>query len=301
MVVCLSDQQLVTGIAMMIAALKKLHDETITVYHLTIVTDLVWFSSNTHLTSLLVTSYFTVESFKEGAPARTIPVSTRTITTLTRTIPNSTQPGSEPRNKFVVRLPKAARVSLMVFMACLLVYTILLTGYIGWSDTFNCPVSCTVGEPKGGEAERWMIANIVLIFYAYPTALFSLWHGGRKVWFEEWRSTIVDKRHLELSEPERHWAIKSARRIYHCLWYYLSSDTGGVLEQIVWHILGYVSLFYDRENGHGMMRYFDVADEIAMENSWGFGQLVPLVLLLLPALQLLESIAGKFVISWEVD
>lgn len=288
MVVCLSDQQLVTGIAMMIAALKKLHDETITLYHLAIVADLVWFSSNTHLISLLVTSYFTVESFKKGA--------------LPRTIPTSTQLVSEPRNKFVVRLPKAARVVLMVFMACLLVYTNLLTGYIDWSsDTFNCPVSCIVGEAKGGGADPWMIANIVLIFYAYPTALCSLWHGGRKVWFEEWRGTIVDNRHLEQSEPPRHWAIMSARRIYHCFWYYLSSDTGNVLEQIAWHIVGYVSLFSDREKGHGVMRWFDVADEIAMENSWGFGQLVPLVLLLLPALQLLESIAGKPVISWEVD
>jgi len=287
MVVCLSDQQLVTGIAMMIAGLKKLHDESITVYHLSIVTDLVWFSSNTHLTALLVTSYFSVESFKEDAPARIIPTSTQLIL--------------EPRKKFVARLPRVARVVLMVFLACLLVYATLITGYVYWPETFNCPVSCTIGLPRGGEPQRWMIANIVLIFYAYPKSIFSLWHGGRRVWFEQWRSTIVDNRHLGQSEPPRHWVIKSARRIYHCLWYYFASDTGDVLEQIAWHIVGYVSLFYDRQNGHSTMRYFDMADEIAMENSWGFGQLVPIVLLLLPALQLLESIAGKHFMFWEVD
>ncbi|KAK3348924.1 hypothetical protein B0T25DRAFT_457629 [Lasiosphaeria hispida] len=253
MVVCLSDQQLVTGIAMMIAGLKKLHDESITVYHLSIVTDLVWFSSNTHLTSLLVISYFSVESFKEDAPARIIPTSTQLIL--------------EPRKKFVARLPRVARAVLMVFLACLLAYATLITGYVYWPETFNCPVSCTIGLPRGGEPQRWMIVNIVLIFYAYPKSIFSIWHGGRRVWFEQWRSTIVDNRHLGQSEPPRHWVIKSARRMYHCLWYYFASDTG----------------------------------DIAMENSWGFGQLVPIVLLLLPALQLLESIAGKDFMSWEVD
>ncbi|KAK0750629.1 hypothetical protein B0T18DRAFT_130796 [Schizothecium vesticola] len=259
MVVCLSDQQLVTGIAMMIAGLKKLHDQSITVYHLTIITDLVWFSSNTHLTSLMVISYFSVESFKKDAPARIFRTSTQT----------STQLILEPRKKFVARLPRVARVVLMVFLACLLVYTTLITGYVDWPRTFNCPVSCIIGQPKGGGAQQWMITNIVLIFYAYPKSIFLLWHGGRRVWFEKWRSTIVDNQHLGQSEPPRHWAIKLARQIYHFLWYYFASDTGDVLEQIAWHIVGYISLFQNRENGHDSMRYFDMPEEIEMENSWG--------------------------------
>jgi hypothetical protein len=165
----------------------------------------------------LVTSYFSVESFKESAPARIIPTYTQLI--------------SEPRKKFVTRLPRMARVVMMVFLGCLLVYTDLITGYIGWPNTFNCPDSCTIGQPKGGQRQQWMIANIVLIFYAYPKSIFSAWRGGKRVWFEEWRSTIVDSRHLGQSEPRRHWAIKLARRIYHFLWYYFASDTGDVLEQ----------------------------------------------------------------------
>lgn len=56
-ILCLSDQLLLTGMAISVAAFA-LHC-TISVYHVTIVSDLVWFSSNVHLTTLRVLdSYF---------------------------------------------------------------------------------------------------------------------------------------------------------------------------------------------------------------------------------------------------
>ena len=54
----MSDTQLVSGIAMLISASKKLRDGSISVYHFNIVTDLAWFSSNTHILTLLVIRSF---------------------------------------------------------------------------------------------------------------------------------------------------------------------------------------------------------------------------------------------------
>ncbi|RSL51058.1 hypothetical protein CEP54_011598 [Fusarium duplospermum] len=54
-VLSLADMQLVTGIAMLSAAIIKLHDEneTISIYHFSMVTNLAWFSSTVHLLALL--------------------------------------------------------------------------------------------------------------------------------------------------------------------------------------------------------------------------------------------------------
>jgi hypothetical protein len=117
-----------------------------------------------------------------------------------RIISTSAKLISAPRKKFIATLPKVARVVLMLFFACLLVYTTWITGYHDWPNTFNCPVSCTIGQPKGGEPQRWMFTNMFLIFYAYPKCFFSLWYGGRREWFEKWRSSIVDDRHMGQSE-----------------------------------------------------------------------------------------------------
>lgn len=49
----LSDQQLVTGIAILVASFKLFNEGAITAYHFTIARDLAFFSSNSHLLSLL--------------------------------------------------------------------------------------------------------------------------------------------------------------------------------------------------------------------------------------------------------
>lgn len=51
----LADQQLVTGTACLVVAFVKCD---ITVYHFTIVTDLAWFSSNTHLNAIPILSRY---------------------------------------------------------------------------------------------------------------------------------------------------------------------------------------------------------------------------------------------------
>jgi len=53
-VLAFSDQQLVVGLAMPITSIYMFVHTTISVYHFSIVMDLAWLSSNTHLLSLLI-------------------------------------------------------------------------------------------------------------------------------------------------------------------------------------------------------------------------------------------------------
>ncbi len=50
----LSDQQLVNGTTMLVAIIYLRNQGTLSGYHYTMATGLVWFSSNTHLLSLLI-------------------------------------------------------------------------------------------------------------------------------------------------------------------------------------------------------------------------------------------------------
>jgi hypothetical protein len=51
-ILSLSDQQLITGLAILIVATIRMQVGQLSVYHYSICTDLAWFSSNTHLATL---------------------------------------------------------------------------------------------------------------------------------------------------------------------------------------------------------------------------------------------------------
>jgi hypothetical protein len=70
-------------------------------------------------------------------------------------------------------------------------------------------------------------------------------------------------------------------------WYFFASETVAVLEISVWFSLGLWWLVSDRKNGHSAMD----PSEKGAENVLGFGQLVPIFLLLIPILQFFESFA----------
>jgi hypothetical protein len=73
------------------------------------------------------------------------------------------------------------------------------------------------------------------------------------------------------------------------VWYFLASETIDVILYTAWFWLGVGSILDDRRNGHRIMSEDDIKDE----DSLGFGQLVPILMLLVPILQILESYACK--------
>ena len=71
------------------------------------------------------------------------------------------------------------------------------------------------------------------------------------------------------------------------LWNFLSSELFGFVEVVIWFCLGIKWVWDDRHEGHKLM---DVT-QVENEDSWGFGQLVPWFLLVLPLMQFFESYA----------
>jgi len=138
----LSDQQLLTGIAIVLAGLSRIPYSTgnITTYHLVLISDLVWLASNSHLLTLLVLrGYFQTHKWA-----------------------------------------RALRASGMGLLACGLIIISVLTGDELIYDEFECPVQCLLENMSiGGVPGKWMIVNIVTVVYGYALALLPLFDGSR--------------------------------------------------------------------------------------------------------------------------
>ncbi len=79
-----------------------------------------------------------------------------------------------------------------------------------------------------------------------------------------------------------------SKGVIYLVWAFVSSETVGVIEVIIWFGLGIKWAMEDGDVGHGVMD----AQQRKIEDSWGFGQLVPLIFLFLPFMQFTESYAN---------
>ncbi len=301
-VIAFGDQQIVTGIAIMISAMKRMsdRDSPLSTYHLVIVGDLVWFSSNAHLLALnIIRSYD--DSAKPGTPER------------------------EDRARRITssKVTRGLRAVLMATLAGTLLWASVLTGDVYTYDRFQCPAAClyTSVDGKGGDPKKWMIVNCFYVVYNYTPALFMLWRRFRRWWMdlvslrihpgnghprelgwmsrlqERWRlvdSTLKSTTVGRMVSRSPTWAIISLcvslaqRALFSLVWAFVSSEVVGVIEMITWFGLGIRWAMEDRDVGHGLMD----AEQRKTEDSWGFGQLVPLIFLFLPFMQFTESYAN---------
>lgn len=271
----LSDTQLVTGVAILVPSLYKLSRGTITIYHFSIVMDLAWMASNTYILTLLVVS----RRYREEDPI------------------GSTQ---NPARK--IHFSTVLRIVFMVILAAMLLYNSWVSAYTYWFENFPCPATCVIRplvREHGGEPLSWSIANFVLVIYAFTNAFIQFSGTIRRTWFARVRSHIVVSRNRQRASPASTGTIwgcfkSSARetvlniRIYVLkpIWYLLASEFESLIEQLVWFGLGVYWTLSDRYWGH----YEMVTEEIVAEDSWGFGQFVPVVLLLIPLLQFIAAL-----------
>lgn len=281
-VMSLADMQLVTGIAMLAAAVIKLHRGSISVYHFSMVTSLAWFSSNVHLLALLAIRTELVGSMKIGR----------------RWLPPPSQPefsmSRRARSVFSWGGDITVRVTAMLTLAALLLYCSYVSGARRWNDNYNCPAACAKGKEKGGEPLAWMVVNFALVLLTYPERCLALWPGVGEWWIDKARHWIVD--YQGLAKPERDEEIKPWRKVFAWVWYVISSETLEVaVDGLLWFALGVYWTFDDRNTIHAeWQNYSDIDKENDVE---GFGQLVPLLLLGLPFLQLLETYCGEFTLA----
>jgi hypothetical protein len=139
----------------------------------------------------------------------------------------------------------------------------------------------------------WEVSNFAVIFYLYPPLIFQIFPVAREFWLEQ----IRDK----LTHWDRDWLTPLMEKnvftyaihyggygLFACVWYFLASEAIRVAQLICWFAMGVYWLMIDRRAGREQMS----EDEIRKEDAMGFGQLVSLLLLLIPLLTLIESHHG---------
>jgi len=298
-VIALGDLQLVMGIAIMMTALIRMQDgeKPLSTHHFIIVNNLIWFSSNAHLLALLLMRNYD-ESAKPGSLERKDKARTK-------------------KSAFVVR---AVRVLLMCVLAVMLLCSSVLLGDENLNGRLPCPAVClsTSDDEKGGEPKQWMIVNIFYVVYNYPVAFFVLSRTLRRLWMERvsrriHQGTFLDgprtrpvRGLLPVSKgtsvggklPATAALREIARRagpivfivkwILYSVWTLLSSELLNFVEVGVWYSLEIGWNRDDRNSGQQLMEL----PQRYIEDAWGFGQLMPLFLLILPFMRFFESYAA---------
>lgn len=268
-VLALSDQQLALGLAVLLSGYIRLAQGMLTVYHFSIIMDLAWLSSNIHLLSLIVRR----EYLRKAQPL---------------VVPDNLAPGAKHKQGFSSML--FFRVFLMLFLAALLLCGSVFQGYRGWfdDDVQPCPANCAVDDLEGnlgGIGLQWLIVNVVFLVFGYSSALLPLFERSRGLrrYVKDWAKISADAAERSSS---KYWGLRSIYKAlsgcFITLWNFLTSLTFEILFQLAWLIIGIQGLFDDRGQGHSLMSKND-------EDMWGFGQLLPLLLLVLP-----------FMSAWEV-
>lgn len=160
-------------------------------------------------------------------------------------------------------------------------------------DYWSCPASCTAFKwpgstaSTGGEPRSWMITNIVLVTWAYIASLVHLFGPTS----DGWRFVKNSLR------PMLETCISSRfRECLKLIWDFLGSSVFETLYQLTWFSLGVQSIVVDWKSGQRMLKHpDDVADYLqcepisAGETGWGFGQIFPIFMLILPLMAILET------------
>ena len=240
----LSDQQLIAGIAMIVAALAL--RTSISVYHFTIVTDLLWFSMNVHLQGMWSLIYY----------MRDHPVS---------------------RNWSMF---------LMVLMALSIIIFQVFTSHRYWNDSWPYELHCLVDDLRSnieGVPSKWTIANVILITHHYSVLIIYLWNidgwAYSRLFEPCWQ--LLKHRRQEAKERRSYSKFLRSCRLFIELIFllpviilllYVDSDCLSLVESAAWFAYGLYWVFTDRQIDPACIKEGD-------ETKMGFGQIVPLVLL----------------------
>ncbi|EON62337.1 hypothetical protein W97_01558 [Coniosporium apollinis CBS 100218] len=227
-----------------------LDDGSISVYHFSIIINLAWLSSNTHLTSLLI-----LRRWLSDQRART-----------------QNHPDSK-RLKAGSPLIRIWRALCMVILAILLIEAIITSGCWNWNWRFNCPAKCVPRHRAGGVLKKWMIASLVLLLIDYQVFLILTFETSTDLWISI-RTNLqsVDPPKFLTSEsikPNHKWL----RKFFVAVWFLFASNSSMLSERS----FGLLSELCEQDR----------------EDTLGFGQLLPLILLMLPSMVFVEAYHDK--------
>ena len=249
----LADQQLVTGTAILLVGLIKCD---ITVYHFTIINDLAWLSSSTHMTAMAVISDY----LREYPAAR------------------------------------SWRVIVMILMAVLLLGSTLFLYHQDWDDSLPAPAYCLfqtiVGNIKGSASATLMTWWYILLVYGYASSIIPLFPSFHLVVRKGWDRFIkrpVKAAFNHFGEQLISNSVYVAKLIK-LITFLTKGPFLNLYFNILWFALSVNSLYSDREAGAAQM---DPGGSSG-QSGWGFGQMVPLFLIFLPILTVVEIFYGTF-------
>ena len=253
LVLSLSDQQLLTGLAVLIAAFWT--HCTISVYHFAIVNDLAWFSATVHLITLTVLRDYLLQK----------PVL---------------------RNWRVVLMG-----TLAVLLAASTVMEGHYEWYDSWPYDAQCLFDELVGNVNGSP-KHWMLVSLVLLCINYPLNVIPLFQRPT-VFVKHWlgtKPTAALKEAVEhLTDTQRTFP-KSFKGSIKCLsckllilvvrvvnWTHfalvtlIDSQTIDFVQNTFWFAYGLWGIIEDRK--------IPSSDMIGDENAMTFGQIMPILLL----------------------
>lgn len=284
MVISLADGQLATGIALLVAAIKKLEaDKDISIYHFNLVTKSVFLSSAAFTYAAI--SY----RLRREWVAHTLDGKLLPMVRVSRK--DGFEPGSTEKER--LGLPWTLRIILVVALDALL----LFSAWVSLKATWNglppeCPASCfrhLKVEPTAKVTTGrsiWVISSFVISSVVNIVVCLQL--AG------VYTTLCLPKVRHGLNVSDTNAFVKKVATSVAKFWTMLRSPTS--LYDLVF--LGFV-VWYS-EDLHTEWRSKPKVmstEDLWAEDSMGFGQLVPLFLLILFVLQVLESIRGMSVSS----
>lgn len=252
-----SDQQLVTGLAILLVAFTRIPSTNghISYYHFKLVTDLAWFASNTHQTTLLVLRKYL-------------------------------------RAHLALSLPRA--IGMLVMGCCLLSATFIVAG--DDKGVLSCPVECVLSDTKRSKFRGGaLLSSFLLLFWGYSVALIPLFEWSWSFWLLVEKSISGVYRRLSprprlpfhlLSSSAKLWrAIYISGGLYGQLVGVMLTPIACAVFNVFYFGVGLFSLILDRSQGQALMKGQN-------EDQFDFGQLVPLLLMALPFLSAIEAYYG---------
>ena len=250
LILTLADQQVVTGLAVMIAGLIKCD---VSVYHFNIIAELGLLASLTHMNSIVVIRTFTSE-------------------------------------RCAARIWRCAG---LLLIGCLLLLVSFIQANEHWSDSDAWPMEClnVLGTIKTPWPQQLIFCIVVLVVrYGYMT--FSLIPRVRR-WT---RNVLRPIKHqtdclgvmiCSLMPPAK-TGLKTLSFIGRIVSDLFSSYILTALHTISWLVWDILWLYLQRIRGHKIMS----SEQVLLESQWGFGQLIPMFLILLCFIPALETWSG---------
>jgi hypothetical protein len=274
-VLSLSDQQIVTGIAIMAAGLRGLAKDTITTYHYQLVLYLAWLSSSVHLSAIsLLTPY--LSQYHGLRTWRLIGMLALLVMLLVGLVPTISDNWGTVNLK---NLDDSSRGTIQP---------------TGW----GVPAACFWGRTYGGGVNNDAPLGYAILVISYVWKVGELFVSPQQLYHMVVRVPARVFMEKPLSAIARRYARKRQRRylIIFRLLLMICLPLLAVLETLIsfsaalWLsilglIFGTLQIVIPRNQ--------NLASTAAQEDSWGFGQLVPLILLIQPLGALTEDIGVR--------